>query len=271
MGEPLLLLILSPPHLTTPPLCLAADGIERPCSSAAPFDLRRGLLATPLTALPRRSRRGALASRTDSPRHLLLHGLPSHLLPHSCRPPPVALRSPPPFTCLDADQDACFHLDSLSSSSRPRRTTPIGALVAAALGHVSGNRRRGRQVFFHEFEGTRPVSRETRWNNFLPARLGGCLCACVRFPSAPHQGSCISTRILKKYVTGAWCLLNLRLSKDWTQWGRRLASEPSPKWVSDNSYPTNVPLIWYVKGYAVSSDPYQSQYMFMVYRNVAGD
>jgi hypothetical protein len=147
--QPLLLLILSPPHLTTPPLCLAADGVERPCSSAAPSDLRRGLLATPLTALPRRSRRGALASRTDSPRHLLLHGLPSHLLPHSCRPPPVALRSPPPFTCLDADQDACFHLDSLSSSSRPRRTTPIGALVAAALGHVSGNRRRGRQVFFH--------------------------------------------------------------------------------------------------------------------------
>jgi hypothetical protein len=56
---------------------------------------------------------------------------------------------PPPFTYPVTDQDACVHLDSLSSISRPRRTTPVRALVAAALGHVSGNRRLGRQVFFH--------------------------------------------------------------------------------------------------------------------------
>jgi hypothetical protein len=62
---------------------------------------------------------------------------------------PVVPRStPPPSTCHIADQDAFVELDSLPSSSQPRRTTPGGASAAAALGHGSGNRRWGRRVFF---------------------------------------------------------------------------------------------------------------------------
>jgi hypothetical protein len=55
----------------------------------------------------------------------------------------------PPSTCPVSDQDVCLQPDSLSTRSRPRRTTPVGAPVAAALGPGSSNQHRGRRVFFH--------------------------------------------------------------------------------------------------------------------------
>nr|XP_051182882.1 lysine-rich arabinogalactan protein 19-like [Lolium perenne] len=85
---------------------------------------------------------------------------PTHVAHRSTPPPPAApiLKPPlpfvprsmsPPSTCPVSDQDVCLQPDSLSTRSRPRRTTPVGAPVAAALGPGSSNQHWERRVFFH--------------------------------------------------------------------------------------------------------------------------